>query len=122
MNDIVAQVTPLTRGVLWFPAGAIAAQSPTFQALDYLLDGLLTSSLSTTEASSSRTIIGKSFNNDLYVFVAQEVRNNEFDSFLRLVRPQLKSDNDLIVIDEAEIFSKLRNQIPKDLGPQFRML
>jgi hypothetical protein len=118
MNNIISQVTPLTRGVLWFPGSNLVPDSDSYKALDYLLDGLITSSLNASESWDSRVIVGRSFNSSLYVLIVREFNNAEFDSFIRLIKPQLRSDNDLLVIDEAEVFQNIRTKVPKDISSQ----
>jgi hypothetical protein len=122
MNNIISQVTPLTRGILWFPKEHLDAASPTYQALDYLLDGLLTSTLGSGQAPSSQVLVGSSFNLPIYVFIGTDFKPAELDSYLKLVKPQLLADHDLLVIDDAEVFQSFRTKLPKDMVPQFRLL
>jgi hypothetical protein len=112
MNSLTTQVSPRTRGILWFCAEDLDPRSSAYQGVDYLLDGLLTTSMA-MEDWTSKLIVGESFSFPLYVFVARTLRESEFTSFLKLVAPLMESENDLLVS---------RKWIPKDLVPKFRLL
>jgi hypothetical protein len=109
MNEIVTQVTPLTRAIIWMTKDERDSQNPHYKDLDYLLDGMLTANVKTSNKVSSRVIIGKNFNKPLFVMVVSEVREQEVQSFVSLVQPDLGPEQDIILIDETKSFEQLKH-------------
>ena len=119
MNELVKQVTPLTRGIIWLPKDELTAGNPHYTEIDYLLDGLLTANLRFTGETTSQVVIGQNFNQPLYVMIIKEIKASEIESYLSLVKPSLGPENDIIVIDEAERLPELKSHF-KSIGPHLR--
>lgn len=110
MNELINQVTPLTRGIIWFTKNMADSANPHYEGIDYLLDGLLTANIHKIPNASSRVIIGQNFNNPLYVLVVSEVKNPEIQSFLALFEKDLTPENSILMIDELNIFQSIKSE------------
>jgi hypothetical protein len=118
MNDIIRAVTPLTRGIIWLRSAALKNTDETYRSIDYLLDGLLTSSLN--EGVDRGVLMGKSFNRNFYVYRSgQELDSAELKSFLSLLEKELKEEDRILIIDEDNAEAKLRQAVPKALHSRF---
>ncbi len=120
MSELINHITPLTRGIIWL----VAEESPSNQHyahIDYLLDGLLTSNLVTAKNLSSRLVIGENFNKPLYVMIIREIKRQEIDSFVSLIKKDLGPENDIAVIDETNTLEKLKNEL-KDIHTHLRSI
>lgn len=120
MNELLNEVTPLTRGIIWLTKDESDTKNPHYKEIDYLLDGLLTANLQTSVDVSSRVIVGKNFNQSLYVLIAKELKRTEIESYLSLLK-DLTSENDILVIDEVSEIEKLKSQVGK-LSTHFRVI
>ncbi|HLT22481.1 MAG TPA: hypothetical protein VKZ84_03525 [Bacteriovoracaceae bacterium] len=120
MNKLISKVTPLTKAIIWLASKPLDPQSKNYQAIDYLLNGLLTSSRNVNSELISRTLIGEQFGGQLHIFVAHEP-TLEFKHFIHLIEDKLTTENNILVIDELNAFeeinkylsSYLRNNIVK---------
>lgn len=112
MNEIIKEVTPLTRGIIWLAKDEKDSKSSHYKEIDYLLDGLLTANLNAGSEFSSRVIVGQNFNTSLYVLIAKELKANEIDSYASLLK-DLGPENDILVIDEVSGLDKLKSAIGK---------
>jgi hypothetical protein len=113
MNDLMSKVSPKTRGIIWLPANLKDSSHPNYQGLDYLLDGLLTAHIQTTAELTSRLIIGKNFNKDIYVLVIEKFVPSEFKSFEALILTKLTEEDDILVIDDQGAFETLSKHASK---------
>ena len=120
MNELIKQVTPLTRGIIWLIKDE-STTNPYYAQIDYLLDGLLTANLTITPDLSSRLIIGQNFTKSLYVMVIKEVRPKEIESFVSLIKNELGPENDITVIDEWN-GSEILRPILKEIGHHLRLI
>lgn len=111
MNDLINEVTPLTRGIIWL-SHEVDVKNPHYKEIDYLLDGLLTANLALEGNFSSRVIMSQNFTHPLYVMVVHELKTNELESYLSLFKDMV-TENDILVIDEVNGFEKLRHQLGK---------
>lgn len=100
MNEVINQVTPLTRGIIWLTKDETNVNNPHYKGIDYLLDGLLTLNLKSSSLETSKVLVGKNFEKLLYVMVVKEIKRPEIESFITLVKNDLGPENDIIVIDE----------------------
>ena len=66
MTDLLAQVTPLTKGILWFAANEIGVQQRFYKDIDYLLNGLLTATKNSSPDFKSLVLIGENFGNNAH--------------------------------------------------------
>lgn len=122
MSNLISSVTPQTAGILWLRPIEVSTTTPEYQAIDYLLDGLLTATSSSVIDSGSKVIIGKNFNRSLTVFiVTDETKPQEFESFFSLIKKDLKADDRILVVDDMNSYEKLRPKIPKDLLTHFHL-
>lgn len=112
MSDLIKQVTPLTRGIIWLVKDETNTNNPHYADIDYLLDGLLTANLKQGSDVSSRVIVGQNFNQPLFVMIAKEVKSNELESFAGLLK-DLNTEHDIILIDETGSSEQLRKQFGK---------
>lgn len=110
MNELIDQVTPLTRGIIWITQNMADPANPHYAGIDYLLDGLLTANIQKVPQASSRVIIGQNFNNPLYVLIVSEVKTNEVQSFLSLFASNLNSENSVLMIDELNLFPSIKSE------------
>lgn len=120
MSNLINHVTPLTRGIIWF----ISEESPSNQYyadIDYLLDGLLTSNFASAKNLTSRLVIGENFGRSLYVMIVKEVKHQEIDSFISLIKKDLGQENDIAVIDETNTLEKLKKEL-KDIQTHLKVL
>lgn len=121
MSSLLNQVTPLTRGIIWLTENERDVQNPYYKEIDYLLDGLLTANLNAARDVSSRVIVGNNFDKLFYVLVAKDILRSEIDSYLSLFQNDLVTENDILVIDEAKSFEKLKPLV-KSISSQIRLL
>lgn len=121
MNDLIKQVTPLTRAIIWIVKDECHSSLTHYSSIDYLLDGLLTANLNASKNLSSRVIVGSNFNNPLYVMILKELRPSELESFVSLFKEKLGPENDILVLDDAEKFSTLRNEL-KTVSANIKLL
>lgn len=116
MSNLINQVTPLTRGIIWLAKDESDELNPLYQQIDYLLDGLLTSHLKTSQNVSSRVIVGKNFNKSFFVMIIREAKRQELESFLSLFQKELLPEDDVIVIDESQSFERIKSDVKKISG------
>ncbi len=122
MNEIKGLVTPLTRGVIWLTRKESDSSNPVYKDLDYLLDGLLTANIRKNDGiKSSRLIVGKNYGELLYVFVVNEVNKSELRSFISLIKTGLVTENDIIVIDELNSLSSLKEEL-KEISNHLKII
>lgn len=110
MSDIIQEVTPLTRGIIWLVNSQPNVHNPYFKDIDYLLDGLLTECNKIPNDFSSQVIMGHNFNEPLYVIIVNKLNRSELDSYLSLFK-NLNSENDILVLDEVKGIEKLRSML-----------
>lgn len=122
MNNIITAVTPITTGLIWLPKKGLNTKDPSYLAIDYLLDGLLTASLNVSHDFTSKVMVGKNYNQSLYVIIINDLIPAELESFLNLIKNELKDENDILVVDEKESFSHLQKSSPKDIHARYRLL
>jgi len=120
MSNLPNQITPLTKGILWLSADVSPANNH-YREIDYLLDGLLTASLVENKDSKSQLIIGENFGKPFYVMIVIEQKENELLSFLQLIKKELGTESNIVVIDEKASLEGIKPTL-KDLIPYFKML
>jgi len=122
MNEIKGLVTPLTRGVIWLTRKENDSFNPVYKDLDYLLDGLLTANVRKNDGGkSSRVIVGKNYGELLYVLVVNEVNKSEIRSFISLIKNGLVTENDIIVVDELNSLSSLKDEL-KEISNHLKII
>jgi hypothetical protein len=110
MSDLIKFATPLTRGIIWLAKDEADHTNPRYKEIDYLLDGLLTANLNTVPKATSRVIIGKNFDQPLYVFIARDILPNEVTSYISLL-DNLSADTDILVVDEVDGLAKIKSHL-----------
>lgn len=114
MNKLISKVTPLTKAIIWLTSKPLDPLSKNYQAIDYLLNGLLTSSRNVNSELVSRTLIGEQFGGQLHIFVAHEA-NLEFKHFIKLIEDKLTTENNILVIDELNAFEEINKYLSSNL-------
>jgi hypothetical protein len=122
MNDILSQVGPQTRGIIWSTKADVSPQNETYAALDYLFDGLLTSTLTTGEEAQSRVLLGESFGQPLYLYITYDQTLKGYGSYLELISPIIYETSDVVVIDEENLFSSLKKKAPEKISKKMRLI
>jgi hypothetical protein len=121
MSEIISKVTPLSRGLIWL-ASHITPSSETYKAIDYLANGLLTATLSQTRNFETLVIHAQNYHFPLHIFVVRELKETEFESYLSLLKPNLLSENNILVIDERDGLGELLKSSPKDIQSHYQIL
>lgn len=110
MSDLTSLVLPTTRAVLWFPKPDLDANSPHYRSIDYLCDGILTSSLTSLKERTSLVLIGKNFGSNLMIFVARTLVKKELESFLNLIPKE--DTGEILVVDDGNLMDELKSLVP----------
>ena len=101
MSDLLNLVTPDSRGIIWFTKQPIDFDSKKYRDIDYLANGLLTSTLTNLDHSPSRMVVSESFGKSFFIFLIQTINQKEIESFINYVSVQLKGEDNLLLIDET---------------------
>lgn len=120
MNDLIKQVTPLTRGIIWLVQDEKNIGNPYYSELDYLLNGLLTASVSQGIDLPSRVMIGENFSRSLVVMVANDIKSSDVENYASLVKDLGPEDN-ILLIDELNLGEKLK-LLTKEISPYLRVI
>ncbi len=122
MTDLLAQVTPLTKGILWFASNEISVQKSFYKDIDYLLNGLLTSTRNSLPDLNSHVLISENFGKSFYVMAGNNVKEADIRSFFALISTQMEGESEFLVIDETASFAKFQKIIPEVLKNKFRQI
>lgn len=117
MNDFSAKVLPDTRALIWFPKSEVSETDPHYRHIDYLSDGILTTSLSTLKDKSSLLLVGKSFGKPLMIFIIKELIKTEIESFVGLLP---KDDGEILVLDDGEQMSFLKSTVSAEIWSKLK--
>jgi hypothetical protein len=115
MTNILSQVTPLTKGLLWLTTTPASVDKSFYKDVDYLLNGLLTATLKKSDATGSHVLITENFGQSFYVIVGNEATDAELKNYFELLRPVMKDDNNILLIDESGSFAKIQKLAPEAL-------
>ena len=127
MNELVQEVTPLTRAIVWLRREDVSVQDPHYQAIDYLLDGLLTASLK-ENASSSALLVGRSYDRKLYVFATtgddhrKDSKKRELESFFTLLSKDINSEDRILLVDDVDGREAFLKLIPQKVSPHVHVI
>lgn len=121
MTDLLAQVTPLTKGIVWLTGGSISAQKKFYKEIDYLLNGLLTATLA-SQPDLSHVLVSENFGQTFYVFAGVNAQAKDIEGFLELIKSQLEAENNVLLIDENDSFKDLKKGIPVELQNKLQMI
>jgi hypothetical protein len=122
MINILPKVTPLTKGLLWFTNGEINRQKPFYKDVDYLLNGLLTATLNSTNSKGPHVLVGENFGNQFFVIVGEIVEEKAIKNYFELIKPQLNGESDLLLIDECNSFSTIRSFAPEEIKSKIHIV
>jgi SRSO17 transposase len=114
MTDLLNQVTPLTKGIIWLPDGSPETSRRFYREIDYLLNGLLTATLKQS-VETSQVLVGENFGESFFVFVGLKTNAKELTNFLDLIKTQLAAETNLLLIDETNSFSQLKSSVPTEV-------
>lgn len=120
MTDLLAQVTPLTKGIIWITSGEITTQNKFYKEIDYLLNGLLTATLTSTP-STAHVLLSENFGNSFYV-LAGNIDEKSLKNYVELVKPQLSAENQVLLIDENDSFKNLKKAIPAEIQNKIQLI
>lgn len=122
MTNILSQVTPLTKGLLWLTSSPVSVDKSFYKDVDYLLNGLLTATLKNSEATGSHVLITENFGQSFYVIVGNEASDTELKNYFELLKPLMKDDNNIILIDESGSFAKIQKLAPEGLRSKIQVI
>ncbi len=122
MINLIPEVSPETRAILWFTKANLEPQSKYYKSIDYLTDGVLTASLRSQSGNTNHVLIGENFGSTLFILIAQELKDAEIKSFMDLIKKDFAADHDILVIDESESLPKLKKLIPPEISSKFKIL
>lgn len=119
MNDLVQEVSPLTRAIVWLRPGEVSRNDSHYKAIDYLLDGLLTATLK-ENTHSTALLVGKNFDRNIYVLVTlKDPKKSELESFLSLIEKELISEDRILIVDDVDGRESFLRLVPQKLLPHF---
>ena len=122
MSNLLSQVTPLTRGLLWFCKDPIGPDQAFYKDVDYLLNGLLTATLKNVTTSSAHVLVSENFGQTLYVIIGTNISDRELESYFELIKTKLTAECDLILIDEINSFNKIQNLAPSEIKSKIHVI
>jgi hypothetical protein len=122
MISLLSQVTPLTKALLWFTKEPLSPALAYYKDVDYLLNGLLTSTLMTSENMSSYVLVSENFGNSFYVLIGQSLPEKEIQSFFDLIKPQMNDGNHIVLIDENASFGRIQKLAPVELKSKIQVI
>jgi len=121
-TGLLSQVNPQTRGLLWFTAQPLSAELRYYKDVDYLLNGLVTSTLSTSGPKPCHVLVGENFGQLFYVIIVQSLPEKEIRSFFELIKPQMNEGAHLLLIDEGQGFAKIQKLAPEELRSKIQVI
>ncbi len=122
MSDLIREVTPLTKGIVWLRPEELSSKSEHYQSIDYLLNGLLTATLK-NNATQTALLMGQNFNRNIYVFATQkEIQKNELASFFSLIEKELGNEDKILVVDDVEGREAFLKTVPAKLLSHFHVV
>ena len=122
MINLLAQITPQTRGLLWFTSQPLGPERPFYKDVDYLLNGLVTSTLATSGAKPCHVLVGENFGQLFYVLIGQALPEKELTSFFELIKPRMNDGASLLLIDENQSFIKVQKLAPVELRSKIQVI
>lgn len=122
MINILSQVTPLTRGLLWLTNGEIDKDKTFYKDVDYLLNGLLTATLRSSATNGAYVLVSENFGTPFYVIVGSTSHEKDIRNYFDLVRPQLSGENNLLLIDEENSFPLIQKLAPDDVKSKINVI
>lgn len=122
MNDLVQEVSPLTRAIVWLRPEEVSQNDIHYKGIDYLLDGLLTATLKESQNATS-LLVGRNFDRQIYVFATtKDPKKSELDSFLSLLEKELGSPDRILIVDDIDGRENFMKLVPQKLLSHFHTL
>lgn len=122
MINLIAQVSPETRAVIWFPKSVLESQSHHYKSIDYLTNGILTATLLSQPHDANMVLMGENFGSSLLILIAKDIKESEVKSFMNLVKKDFTPENEVLVIDENDFFTKLQKITPAEISSKLKLL
>ena len=120
MTDLLEQVTPLTKGIIWITNGEISSQAKFYKQIDYLLNGLLTATLNSS-TPSSHVLLGNNFGTNFYV-LAGTVDEKNLNNYFELLKLQLSDESRVLLIDEADVYKTLNKKLSHEIQNKIQVI
>jgi len=114
MNNLLKQITPNTKGVIWISPDIHDVDSFYFKTMDYLLNGLYSSTRISNPEASDLTLVGESFGKPIYIYAAKEFKNDSLKNFFSLFDQSLTDDQKIIWISENQTLEGIYDKLSKD--------
>jgi hypothetical protein len=111
MSKVLDLVTKSTLALIWLQKEPSAPTSELYRDVDYLLDGLLTSSLRDTQPKN-QVLMARNFGRPLYVVVLGSVVPVEIKNLMELAAKDLHAESEILVIDEIGGSKDLEKLLP----------
>lgn len=121
-TSLLSQITPQTRGLLWFTSRPMSSELGHYKEVDYLLNGLLTSTLATSGSKPCHVLVGENFGQLFYVITSDSMPETEIRSFFELIKPQMNEGTHLLLIDENQSFAKIQKIAPAELRSRIQVI
>lgn len=122
MTNILSEVTPLTRGLVWLTNSPVSVEKSFYKDVDYLLNGLLTATIKNSEAKGSHVLVSENFGQSFYVIVGNEATDSELKNYFELLKPLMKEDSNILMIDESGSFSKIQKLAPDSIKSKIQVI
>lgn len=122
MTNILSEVTPLTRGLVWLTNSPISVEKSFYKDVDYLLNGLLTATIKNSEAKGSHVLVSENFGQSFYVIVGNEATDGELKNYFELLKPLMKEDSNILMIDESGSFSRIQKLAPDTIKSKIQVI
>ena len=113
MSKVLDLVTKSTLALIWLQKEAASPTSDLYRDVDYLLDGLLTSSLRESQPKN-QVLMARNFGRPLYVTIASSVVAIEIKNLLDLASKDLAPESEILVIDEIGGLKELEKLLPAE--------
>lgn len=121
MSDLISQVSPSVKAIIWVPGSAPKFTDGTYKSVDYILDGLLTAKLKHTDRLESQVLLGTSFGKNLYIFISENVEAKDLKNLKTLISTDLADDSEILVVNESDKKLNL-DEWKKELPSKMRVL
>lgn len=121
MSDLIKEVTPLTRALIWLMPSEVSPTQARYKEIDYLVDGLLTATF-THSPQTSHLLMGKSFGRDLYVYCISDNSPKMMESYVSLMEKELGGEDRILIIDDRTEGPPVEKSFPKTLQPRISYL
>ncbi len=122
MSNLIENVTPLTRGIIWLTKGLDNQSGAHYQSIDYLLNGLLTLNLKEASIKDHYLFVGNSFGQSLYILITDKVDASQIENLMTVLAAELKPETDILVVDELSEMGTLQKSAPENLVQKLKLL